>query len=259
MGLLDGRAAAITGGASGIGRATAVRFAAEGARVAILDRDEAAAQAVAQELGGVAIAVDVSDPEACRTAVNAASDRLGGLGILFNNAGVGAAKPFEAYSDRAWSRIVDTSLTATFAGIQAAAPLMREAGGGAIVNCASVSGVRPTRFEAPYSAAKAAVISLTMAAALEYAPAVRVNCVSPGMIETPLTEPALGHAPARAAAEGATPLGRLGSAEEVADAVLFLASPLSRYVTGHNLVVDGGSMLPNAQADAVLRAFVPEG
>ena len=153
-----------------------------------------------------------------------------------------------------WS---DVNLTGTFHGIRAAVPLMLEQGG-SIVNHASVSGVRPTRFEGPYSAAKAGVISLTMDAALEYAPKIRVNCVSPGLIETNLTAVVLGDdAEPQAAVEAATPLGRVGTAEDVANLVVFLASPLAAYITGQNVIVDGGSFLPNPQADAILdSAFV---
>ena len=254
MGLLDGQRAVITGGASGIGAATARRMHEEGAAIAIVDIDDAAGAAIAASVDGHAFTADVSDPDACAAAINAAAAALGGISILFNNAGVGAARPLHDYSDRAWARLIGVNLAGTFHGIRAAVPLMREAGG-CIVNHASVSGVRPTRFEGPYSAAKAGVISLTMDAALEYAPAIRVNCVSPGLIETPLTAGVLGDATLRAAVEDATPMGRVGAADDVANAVVFLASPLASYITGHNLVIDGGSYLPNAQADAILRQF----
>jgi NAD(P)-dependent dehydrogenase (short-subunit alcohol dehydrogenase family) len=254
MGLLDGQRAVITGGASGIGAETARRMHEEGAHVAIVDVDTDGATAVAGEFGGIAFTADVADPDACAAAITAAADALGGLTVLFNNAGIGAAKPLHEYSDRAWAKIVGVNLAGTFHGIRAAVPLMR-ASGGCIVNHASVSGVRPTRFEGPYSAAKAAVISLTMDAALEYAPDVRVNCVSPGLIETPLTAGVLDDSTLRAAVEDATPLARVGRAVDVANAVVFLASPLAAYITGHNLVIDGGSFLPNAQADAILRQF----
>ena len=254
MGLLDGQRAVITGGASGIGAATARRMRQEGASIAIIDIDDAAGAMIAASVGGCAFTADVSDPDACAAAIIAAADALGGISILFNNAGVGAARPLHDYSDRAWAKLIGVNLAGTFHGIRAAVPLMRESGG-CIVNHASVSGVRPTRFEGPYSAAKAGVISLTMDAALEYAPSIRVNCVSPGLIETPLTAGVLGDASLRAAVEDATPMARVGSADDVANAVVFLASPLASYITGHNLVVDGGSYLPNAQADAILRQF----
>jgi NAD(P)-dependent dehydrogenase (short-subunit alcohol dehydrogenase family) len=253
MGLLDGQRAVITGGGSGIGAATARRMHEEGASVAIVDVDAEGAAAVAVEVEGVACTADVADPEQCTAAIEAAADALGGLSVLFNNAGIGAARPLHEYSDRAWAKIVGVNLAGTFHGIRAAVPLLRD--GGCIVNHASVSGMRPTRFEGPYSAAKAGVISLTMDAALEYAPDVRVNCVSPGFIDTALTAGVLGDPDLRTAVEAGTPLGRVGRAVDVANAVVFLASPLAAYVTGHNLVVDGGSYLPNAQADAILRQF----
>jgi NAD(P)-dependent dehydrogenase (short-subunit alcohol dehydrogenase family) len=254
MGLLEGERCVVTGGASGIGAATARRMHEEGARVAVIDVDTEGAERVAAEVGGIACTADVADPEACTGAIGAAAEALGGITVLFNNAGIGAARPLHEYSDRAWAKIVGVNLAGTFHGIRAAVPLMREAGG-CIVNHASVSGVRPTRFEGPYSAAKAGVISLTMNAALEYAPTIRVNCVSPGLIETALTAGVLGDANLRTAVEAATPLARVGDAVDVANAVVYLASPLAAYVTGHNLVIDGGSYLPNAQADAILRQF----
>jgi len=253
MGLLDGQRAVITGGASGIGAATARRMVAEGASVAVIDIDEAGAAAIAREVDGLAFTADVADPVACAGAIVAAAERLGGLTVLFNNAGIGAARPLHDYSDGAWAKLFAVNLTGTFYGIRAAVPLMTD--GGAIVNHASVSGIRPTRFEGPYSAAKAAVISLTMDAALEYAPRIRVNCVSPGLVETALTSGVLSEESLRAAVEASTPLRRVGTADDVAAAVVFLASPMASYVTGHNLVVDGGSVLPNAQADAILGRF----
>jgi NAD(P)-dependent dehydrogenase (short-subunit alcohol dehydrogenase family) len=254
MGLLDGQTAVITGGASGIGAATARRMVVEGARVAIVDVDGDGAGAVASEINGFAFTADVADADAIGAALAAATDALGGLTILFNNAGIGAARPLHEYSDGQWAKLVGVNLAGTFHGIRAAVPLMRERGG-CIVNHASVSGMRPTRYEGPYSAAKAAVISLTMDAALEYGPEIRVNCVSPGLIETPLTAGVLGDLSLRHAVEQATPLRRVGTADDVANAVVYLASPLAAYVTGHNLVVDGGSCLPNAQADTILARF----
>lgn len=255
MGLLDGQLAIVTGGAAGIGRATAERFAAEGARVAVLDIDGEGAAAVATAIDGVPIVADVADPDACASAMSEATDALGGLSILVNNAGIGAAMPLHLYSDADWRRIIGVNLDGTFHATRAAIPHLKDARG-CIVNVASLTGVRPTRFESPYSAAKAGVISLTMAAALEYAPAIRVNCVSPGFIDTNLTAIVLADPERRAVVEEATPLERIGTAADVANVITFLASPQAAYVTGQNIVVDGGSALPNSQADAILQSFV---
>lgn len=255
MGLLDGELAIVTGGGAGIGRATCERFAQEGARVAVLDIDPESAARVAADIGGVAVVTDVADPEQCARGIAEAHTALGGLTILVNNAGVGAAMPLHSYSDDDWGRIIGVNLSGTFYAMRAAIPLMRKSGG-CIVNNASLTGVRPTRYEAPYSAAKAGVISLTMAAALEYAPSIRVNCVSPGFIDTSLTEIVLVDDERRAIVEKATPLQRVGTPEDCANVILFLASPLAAYVTGQNILIDGGSFLPNTQADAVLQSFV---
>lgn len=255
MGLLDGELAIVTGGGAGIGRATCERFAQEGARVAVLDIDPESAARVAADIGGVAVVTDVADPEQCARGIAEAHTALGGLTILVNNAGVGAAMPLHSYSDDDWGRIIGVNLSGTFYAMRTAIPLMRKKGG-CIVNNASLTGVRPTRYEAPYSAAKAGVISLTMAAALEYAPSIRVNCVSPGFIDTSLTEIVLVDDERRAIVEKATPLQRVGTPEECANVILFLASPLAAYVTGQNILIDGGSFLPNTQADAVLQSFV---
>ena len=156
MGLLDGQSAVITGGASGIGAATAQRMYEEGADVAIIDIDEEQGQAVADAVDGVFFPADVADPEALTLAIHKSADAMSALTVLFNNAGIGAARPLHDYSDRQWAKLVGVNLSGTFHGIRSAVPLMQVQGGGCIVNHASVSGVRPTRFEGPYSAAKAA-------------------------------------------------------------------------------------------------------
>jgi NAD(P)-dependent dehydrogenase (short-subunit alcohol dehydrogenase family) len=253
MGLLEGQLAIVTGGAGGIGAATARRMAEEGARVAILDLNAEGAADVAREIGGLAFEVNVADRDETEAAVDAAADALGGLTTIFNNAGIGSLKPLHTYRDKEWDLLVDVNLKGTFNATRAAVPHLRAAGGGSVVNMASVSGIRPTRGEAPYAAAKAGVIALTMSGALEYGPdGVRVNCVSPGFIRTPLTEFAFSVPAYVEALDAVTPLGRAGTPEDVADVVVFLASGLARYVTGQNVVVDGGSMLPSAQVDHIL-------
>jgi NAD(P)-dependent dehydrogenase (short-subunit alcohol dehydrogenase family) len=256
MGLLDGQTALVTGGASGIGAATGRRLADEGARVALLDTRLGDARVVADEIGGMAVEADVAERAAMVDAVDHVVAELGPLTILFNNAGTGSIEHFDRYDDEVFDRLMAVNLKGVFNGLRAVAPAMREAGGGSIVNMASVSGIRPTRGEAPYSAAKAGVIALSMSAALEYAPNVRVNCVSPGVIETPLTQVAVADDDLRRGVEAGTPLGRIGTADEVAGVVLFLCSDLSTYVTGQNVVVDGGSTLPNGQVDAMLSAML---
>jgi len=254
MGLLDGRKAIVTGGGSGIGAATARRLAAEGARVAVLDLDLATARVVAEEIGGTAIEVNVVDGAAVEQATAEAVEAMGGLTTVFLNAGIGSLKPLHAYSDKEWDLLVDVNLKGTFHGFRSAIPHLQAGGGGSVITMASVSGIRPTRGEAPYAAAKAGIIALTRSAALEYGPdGVRVNAVSPGFIRTPLTEFTWSMPEHLAAIEAGTPMGRTGTADDIAGVVVFLASDLAGYVTGQNLVVDGGSMLPSAQMDPLLR------
>jgi NAD(P)-dependent dehydrogenase (short-subunit alcohol dehydrogenase family) len=258
MGLLDGRRVMVTGAGSGIGRATCQRMAAEGAKVTALDIDDAAARAVANEIGGIAAAADVTDAIGLEAVMTEAAQMMGGLDALCNNAGSGGMAELHRYSDRTWNRIVDVNLGGTFNGMRIAIPLMQASGGGTIVNVASLSGMRPTRGEAAYSAAKAGVIALTSSAALEYGPTIRVNCVSPGVIDTPLTQPILADAANRKVVEEGTPLGRVGTATEVADVIVFLCSELASFVSGVNIPVDGGAMLPSAQVDSVLRCYLDQ-
>jgi NAD(P)-dependent dehydrogenase (short-subunit alcohol dehydrogenase family) len=258
MALLAGRRAVVTGGGHGIGRAVALRFAAEGARVAILDRDGAAAQSVAKECGGVAIEVDVSDGAACEAAIARAAGELGGLSTLVNNAGLGLLRPIEALGPKDVERMLGVNLASVVHATRAALPLMRRSGGGAIVNNASMSGVRPTPGESIYAAAKAAVIAFTAATANECGPDIRANVVSPGVVRTRMTEGLFQIAGAIEPVLAATPLRRAGTAEEVADVVLFLASDLARYVTGQNVIVDGGLGLPQAGIDPLLKGLLEQ-
>jgi len=241
----------VTGAASGIGRALSESLIVDGHAVALLDRSRDI-ESIAAEVGGSGHRCDVGDGDAVTAAFNDASEAMGGLDGVVNNAGIGNLKPLVEYTDKEFDLLVRVNLHGTFFGIRAAVPLLRASGGGAIVNMASASGVRPTRGEAPYSAAKAAVISLTMAAALEEGPDIRVNCVSPGFIETPLNEFLAGDPEIRAELESATPAGRIGDPSDVVSVIRFLLSDESRYMTGQNLVIDGGAVLPLAQTDAVL-------
>jgi NAD(P)-dependent dehydrogenase (short-subunit alcohol dehydrogenase family) len=253
MGLLDGQRAFVTGGASGIGAATCRRMAAEGARVAVVDIDESRAREVARSIDGIAFGVDVTDFDALARAAADANEQLGGLTLLCNNAGAGGMAALHDYSLDEWNRIVTLNLTGVFHGFKAVAPLILEAGGGAIVSTASISGTRPAAGEAPYAAAKAAVAALTATAALEYAPTVRVNAVSPGMIATAMTtllleEQGLGRATHMT---DKTPLARVGTPDDIAGVVVFLCSDLARFVTGQNIVIDGGMTLHGSGVDGI--------
>jgi NAD(P)-dependent dehydrogenase (short-subunit alcohol dehydrogenase family) len=249
---LEGRVAVITGGASGIGAATARRFAAVGATVAIFDRDGEGAVMMAAEVGGHAYALDVRDAEEITEVIDSVAQTLGQIDILVNNAGTGDLRPMHTVDDKLWHRLIDVNLTGTFNVTRAVIPYMLETGGGAIVNNASVSGLAATRNEAAYSAAKAGVISLTKSGALEYGPTVRVNCVAPGHIRTPLTAVWEQMPDTFEPIAASIPLGRIGEAEEVAELILFLASDRASYITGQTFVIDGGVSLPQAGTDAAL-------
>ena len=256
MGRFEGTRAIITGGASGIGLATARRLIEEGAGVALIDVDEEKLAAAGSELSASTHLADVADHEALEAAIGAARDALGGLTFLFNNAGAGFLAPLDRYDPEAMRRLFEVNLHGAYHALRISIPLILETVGdegvGTIVNNASVSGLRPTTGEAPYSAAKAGLIALTKSAALEYGPRIRVNAVLPGFIDTPLTELFARMPGVLDLVTGAAPLGRVGTAEEVADVVLFLASEGSRYVTGQCLCVDGGLSLPQAGIDQAL-------
>lgn len=259
MGLLDDHRALVTGGGSGIGRAACRRFAAEGAAVAVLDIDGEAAGAVAADVDGTAVVADVADPAAVEDAVADAVAALGGLTVVFNNAGVGSMSPLHGYSVEEWRRVLSVDLDGAWHVLRATLPHLVEGGDGRVVNTASISGLRPSPGEAPYAAAKAGVVAMTAAAAFEYAPLVRVNAVSPGTIRTALTDPALELDGWEATQRDRTPLARIGTPAEVADVVVFLASDLARFVTGQNIVVDGGMTLHGAGVAGMLGRLQDEG
>jgi NAD(P)-dependent dehydrogenase (short-subunit alcohol dehydrogenase family) len=258
VGDLSGARALVTGGARGIGRAVADRLAADGARVAVVDVDLATG---GPPSGHLEMAADVADPVALAAAVDAAADALGGLSILVNNAGFGTAKAIDRYDDAEWARLVGVNLTGVWHGIRAATPhLLAAATTGpatpSIVNIAGTAASRPTRGEGPYAAAKAGVVALTRTAALELAPQVRVNAVSPGYIATRMTRAVVDDERLRARVVGRIPLGRIGRVEDVAGVVAFLCSADAAYLTGQDLVVDGGSVLPSHQSDELLKALL---
>jgi NAD(P)-dependent dehydrogenase (short-subunit alcohol dehydrogenase family) len=228
-------------------------MAEEGAAVAVVDLNGEAAREVADEIDGTAHVADVTDPEGLRAAVEAAAGVMGGITIMFNNAGIGGLSPLHEWTPEEWNRLLAVNLTGVYLGFRAAVPHIQASGGGSIVSTASISGTRPAAGEAPYSAAKAGVAAITASAALEYGPQIRVNSVSPGMILTALTEPLVQFLPhERERFDRVTPLGRIGQPDDVADVVVFLCSHLARFITGQNIVVDGGMTLHGSGVDGIL-------
>jgi len=250
---LSGHRAVVTGGGSGIGRATATALRAAGASVGVLDIDAEAAALVGKDVGGPHGAADVRDLEAVTAAIDGVVGELGGLSILVNNAGVGSMSRLHTYPAEEWDRVVGTNLTGAWHVLRAAIPHLLENGDGRIVNTASISGLRPAAGEGPYAAAKAGLSALTRSAALEYGPTIRVNAVSPGTITTALTSPlfeVFDDEEARHVAK--IPLGRVGQPEDIADVICFLVSDEARYVTGQDIVIDGGLTLHTSGVDGVL-------
>jgi 2-hydroxycyclohexanecarboxyl-CoA dehydrogenase len=243
---LEGRVALITGGASGIGAATARRLAAEGARVAIADLDLDKARAVAGEIDGAAVQMDVADAGSARAGSDAAATELGPIDVLVNNAGTDRFAFFVKSDPELWDFVLGVNLRGVLAVTHAVLPSMQERGGGSIVNVASEAGRVGSQGSATYSAAKAGVIGFTKAIARESARyGVRCNAVAPGPIETPLlgaAESTLGEIGARLKQGmiNATVMQRIGEPEEVAAAIAFLASDDASYVTGQTLNVSGG-------------------
>ncbi|MFF4591004.1 SDR family NAD(P)-dependent oxidoreductase [Streptomyces sp. NPDC001388] len=244
MTLLAGQVALITGAGGGIGRGIALRFAREGAAVALHCRTgDEAARALAEQIGDRAVVLpgaDLTVEDECRRVVAQAAEWGGGrLDALVNNAGVQPVRELPGMPAADWRAVVDTNLTSVFACTQAAAEVMREQGGGTVTHIASVEARMPVEGHAHYAASKAAVVMHARAAALEYGPhGIRVNTVSPGLIDRAGLEEAWPEGVRRW--REAVAVGRLGRPEDVGDACVFLASRLASWVTGHDLVVDGG-------------------
>jgi NAD(P)-dependent dehydrogenase (short-subunit alcohol dehydrogenase family) len=244
----EGATAWITGGASGIGLATAHRFAAEGARVAISDLDAEgcdAARAAIEAAGGTALAApcDVRSLAECREAVAAIEQAWGRLDHVFANAGVVGAGGVELTSEEDFAGVIDVNLNGVFRTAKAALPLLRSSGGGSIVITSSIEGLVGNALLPAYSTAKTALVGLTRSLAHEAAPTIRVNAVHPGYIESPMTEPVAAMMPEFkvAWAEKAV-LGRVGTIDDVVGVVLFLCGPDAAYITGESISIDGGAM-----------------
>jgi NAD(P)-dependent dehydrogenase (short-subunit alcohol dehydrogenase family) len=249
---LKGKSALITGGASGIGRATALLLAREGAAVAVVDLDEAKGRAVAQEIvdgGGRAISVrcDVGQAADCERAVQKTVDAFGGLDILFNNAGIIRRADVLGTTEEEWDRVMAVNVKSVFSMSKHAIPVMEKAGGGAIVNTGSGWGLVGGGNAVSYCASKGAVVNMTRAMAIDHgARNIRVNCVCPGDTDTGMLRneaQQLGASEEAFMADAADrPLRRVGTPEEIAQAVLYLVSDASSFVTGATLVVDGGGL-----------------
>ncbi len=243
-GRLQNRVAIVTGGASGIGKATAELFVKEGAKVIIGDLASSKGAEVAQQIGATFMATEVRESKQIEALVKSATTRFGRLDVMYNNAGIGPSGPLLQFSEEDYHRTIAVDLDSVFWGLKHAGAVMVAQGRGAIVSTASVAGVSGSPGLSAYNAAKHGVVGLTRNAALEFARfGVRVNCVCPGVIETPLVmDNFAGFEGARKMLDGLHPMGRMGQPIEIAKAVLFLACDDSSFITGHALVVDGGMM-----------------
>ena len=245
---LASKVALITGAGSGMGRAGALLFALEGAKVTVVDIDQSAAERTARDIeaaGGKAIAVgaDVSKKEDAQAMIAATVERLGVPDIVYNNAGIEGESSFLAQmSEEAFDRVIAINLRGVWLGMKYALPHMVAKGGGSIINTASIAGMVAVRAAAAYCAAKAGVIALTRVAALEYGRYnIRVNCICPGTIDTPMIRRVHGgEIPPQALGPSAAVLGRAAQPEEIAKMALFLASDDASFATGAPFVVDGG-------------------
>jgi NAD(P)-dependent dehydrogenase (short-subunit alcohol dehydrogenase family) len=247
---LSGKVAFVTGGGTGIGRACALAFAREGAKVAVAGRRPSPLVSVAQEIEAagsesLALECNVTDAAAARTALDQAEKHFGQLNVVVNNAGAAVVATVENTSDEDWDRIIATNLTGTFLVSRAALPALRRAGGGAIVNIGSILGIVARKDRAAYCAAKAGVSGLTRAMALDHAQdKIRVNCICPSLIETDLGAQVMSQNPnAQAEREkriGEIPVGRIGTPEDVAMMAVYLASDEASWITGASFPLDGG-------------------
>ena len=246
-GRVEGKVAIVTGGASGIGLATSLLLAREGASVIVADINEAGGAAAVDQIeaqGGRAafVRADVVDPSDVQNMVNEAVARFGGLHILHNNAfWTVFNRPVTEATDDEWTRTIDICLRGVFNGCRAGIPAMIESGGGSIINMSSVAGTKSSPNVAAYSAAKGGVAALTRSIAFDYGTkGIRANAIAPGTIDTPAISSVLADPATRDYLVSKVLVGRIGKPEDIANAVLYLASDESSFVTGHVLVVDGG-------------------
>ncbi len=243
---LGGKRAVITGAAGGMGRAIALSFAAAGVDVALLDRDAEGCAALARQIeaqGGRAVAAhcDIADPASVAAAMKAATDALGDSDILVNNAGVLRPGALAELPLAEWNALLAVNLTGYLLCAQALRPSLLARGGGAIVHIASIAATNPQPRSGAYSPSKAAVAMLSRQLALEWgADGIRSNIVSPGMIRTPMSESFYQAPGIKERREAMVPTRRIGTAQDIADAVLFLSSPRASYVSGAEILVDGG-------------------
>jgi NAD(P)-dependent dehydrogenase (short-subunit alcohol dehydrogenase family) len=243
---LEGKVALVTGAGGGIGRAAAEAFARSGASVMVSDVNEAGgAETVAliEAAGGKAAFVrcDVSKADEVKAMVAATVEKFGGLDCAFNNAGINRITD-DQYDDAIWERDIAINLSGVMRCMREEAAYMLQNGGGAIVNTASINGLVGNGGQPAYTAAKHGVVGLARHGALRWAKAgIRVNAVCPGVIETPMTAPLVQNPEMKALIDGMTPMGRMGSASEIAEAVVWLCSSAASFVTGHAMVVDGGA------------------
>ncbi len=238
---LEGKVAVVTGAGGGIGTAIATAFAGAGAKVALLDLNGEAAQAAARETGGFAVTCDVSDAASVAAAVDAVEARLGPADILVNNAALLSPGNLDEIDIVDWERMLSVNLTGYLRCAQAFGRGMLERGAGALVHVGSISGNHQQAFSNAYSASKAGVSMLSRQLAFEWGPrGVRSNVVSPGLVRTPLSETFYADSRTKAAREAVVPLRRIGRVEDIAEAVLFFASARASYISGQEVLVDGG-------------------
>jgi len=240
---LQGNIAVVTGAGGGLGLAIGRSLKAAGATVVVSELNEERGREAAEELGGDFVMTDVTEPDSVRELVRTVLDGHGRIDVMVNNAGIAQSAPAEEMTDEEWRRMISVNLDGVFWGCREAGRAMLERGSGSIVNIASMSGIisNHPQHQAHYNAAKAGVITLTKSLAGEWASrGVRVNAVSPGYIRTPMTEPGMSRPGWTEVWLASTPMGRLAEPEEIAPAVLYLASDASSFATGTNLIVDGG-------------------